>query len=90
MKTFRLSGWFANHVRVRGMSALCAVVVAAMWIGGVSAGQNASAQSGAKPHIVKLVINGEIEPILADYVTAGLNRAAEFDENKPLDRKSVV
>ena len=77
MKMFRGNRRVANRARVRGASALCALIIAAMWIAGVSAGRNAPTQNGAKSHIVKMAINGEIEPILAEYVTAGLNRAAE-------------
>ena len=46
-------------------------------IGGVAARQNSAATNGAKPHVLKLVIDGEIEPILAEYLDTGLNHAAE-------------
>jgi len=44
---------------------------------GTAGGQSPSAGNTTKPHVVKLVVDGEIEPVLAEYLDAGLDRAAE-------------
>jgi membrane-bound serine protease (ClpP class) len=52
-----------------------------LWFGASAAGQNAAVGNGANPHVVKLAVDGEVEPILAEYLDAGLNRAEEERAN---------
>ena len=61
----------------RAAVALGILALMILWIGGATARQNSAAANGAKPHVVKLIVDGEIEPILAEYLNAGLDRAAE-------------
>jgi len=61
----------------RALSVLGILALMILWIGGVAARQNSGVMNGAKPHVVKLIVDGEIEPILAEYLNAGLDRAAE-------------
>nr|HEV7953413.1 hypothetical protein [Candidatus Acidoferrales bacterium] len=78
MTTSRGKGidFILKKLRTAGALGILALMV--LWIGGVArAGQSAAAANGATPHVVKLVIDGEIEPILAEYLDAGLDRAAE-------------
>src|ERR1700735_4214945 len=64
--------------KLRAAGALGILALMIVWVGGVArAGQSTGAANGAKPHVVKLVIDGEIEPILAEYLDAGLDHAAE-------------
>jgi membrane-bound serine protease (ClpP class) len=63
--------------RWRVTGALSVLALSVLWIGVARAGQSAPAANGTKPHVVKLVVDGEIEPILAEYLDAGLDRASE-------------
>ena len=78
MMTSRAKGinFIFRKLRTAGAFVIFALMI--VWVGGVArAGQSTGAANGAKPHVVKLVIDGEIEPILAEYLDAGLDRAAE-------------
>jgi membrane-bound serine protease (ClpP class) len=59
--------------RVAGLLAL-----AVLWIGGSvsSKAQSAGGNASARPRVVRLVINDEIEPILAEYIVGGIDQAA--------------
>jgi membrane-bound serine protease (ClpP class) len=61
----------------RMVGALGFLALMILCVGAVAARQNSVVASGAKPHVVKLIVDGEIEPILAEYLNAGLDRAAE-------------
>jgi membrane-bound serine protease (ClpP class) len=61
----------------RAVITLICLTIMAFWIGGAVAGQAGHSDADfGKPHVVKLAIDGEIEPILAEYIDAGLDRAA--------------
>ncbi len=78
MKISRRKGIDFIFGKLRTVGALGILALMIVWISGVvRAGQSAVAASGARPHVVKLVIDGDIEPILAEYLDAGLDRAAE-------------
>lgn len=54
------------------------LALASLLIGGGVRGQaqGAGGNSNARPQVVRLVINDEIEPILAEYVVGGIDQAA--------------
>ena len=77
MNISRRHGILLRPTKWRVAGAFGVLALLALWIGGVAARQaNASANS-AKPHVVKLLVDGEIEPILAEYLDSGLNHAEE-------------
>jgi membrane-bound serine protease (ClpP class) len=62
----------------RAVLAISCIALVFFWIGGAAARQaGISGADHGKPHVVKLVIDGEVEPILAEYLDAGLDQAVE-------------
>ncbi len=74
---------FKKMVALRGMwldaaRIALALAVMALWMGGGWGGRAAaSADSSARPRVVRLEIQDEIEPMLAEYIDNGLGQAAE-------------
>jgi membrane-bound serine protease (ClpP class) len=75
---------FGKKKAVRGifviaLRAALALAVVALWIGSARVGRvaAASADTDARPRVVRLEISDEIEPMLAEYIDNGLDQAAE-------------
>ena len=81
MKTSRWEGIHGTRAMWRMAGALGFLGLLVLWFGASAAGQNAAVGNGANPHVVKLAVDGEVEPILAEYLDAGLNRAEEERAN---------
>ena len=81
MKTSRWEGIHGTRTMWRMAGALGFLGLLVLWFGASAAGQNAAVGNGGKPHVVKLAVDGEVEPILAEYLDAGLNRAEEERAN---------
>jgi membrane-bound serine protease (ClpP class) len=61
------------------MQTLGCLVLMSLWLGGAAKAQApAPGEAGSKPQVVRLEINDEIEPVLAEYLDGGLDHAAEI------------
>jgi membrane-bound serine protease (ClpP class) len=80
MKTMFKAEWFERLFELKGLR-WASLFVFALLVGGVAqmriaAAPPTQASAGVRPRVVRLLIRGEVEPLLAEYLDRGLDEAA--------------